>query len=127
MILLDTSVLIAYLRTGEQKIRRNLRAQQVAACGVTRAEILHGAKNDADYRRLTAILDAFAQVGIPADIWDPLGRHLFMLRTHGLSVPFPDAIIAAVAIREGLELWARDAHFALMQPVLRSLRLYSEV
>jgi predicted nucleic acid-binding protein len=41
-------------------------------------------------------------------------------------VPFPDVVLATVAIANGIELWTRDKHFALIQGVLPALRLFQE-
>ena len=38
------------------------------------------------------------------------GDLLAALRSAGVTVPFNDALIAAVAISAGLELWTRDTH-----------------
>lgn len=63
---------------------------------------------------------------IPQDLWAALGRNLSALRAHGITVPFPDALIATVAIENDLELWTRDAHFSLIQGVLPQLKLFAE-
>jgi predicted nucleic acid-binding protein len=68
----------------------------------------------------------FAQVAIPDTIWDTVGDALAALRAAGVTVPFPDAVLACVAITYGLELWTRDQHFSLMQAVLPQLRLFQE-
>jgi hypothetical protein len=126
MILLDTSVLIRFLRTADTKISRIMATQSCAISPVTRAEILHGAKNEADYVRLVTVLNGFTQLNIDGGSWDRLARNLYQLRLRGILIPFPDAIIATLAINEKIELWTYDNHFALMQPVLPELRLFSE-
>lgn len=126
MILLDTTVLLAYLRRPKDGIRKQFRILRAAICGVTRAEILHGARNDEDAERLIKVLNEFWQVPIPSDIWDELGRNLSDLRRHGITVPFQDALIATIAIRNHLELWAHDRHYPLMQAVLPDLKLFQE-
>jgi predicted nucleic acid-binding protein len=42
--------------------------------------------------------------------------------TAGVTVPFSDAIIATVAIENGVELWTRDRQFTLIQSVLPALK-----
>ena len=41
-------------------------------------------------------------------------------------MPFPDAVIASVAIANGIELWTRDRHFTLVQQLLPALKLFPE-
>jgi predicted nucleic acid-binding protein len=67
VILLDTSVLVRYLRTASPAIRQVLVSTDCAICGVTRAEILHGARTPADAKDLREALDAFVQLPIADD------------------------------------------------------------
>ncbi len=126
MILLDTTVIVDFLRDPVESMREVFIENEIAVSGVTRAEILHGAKNETDYRLLQEMLDRFDQIVPDIDIWDQLGRNLFLLRGRGVAVPFPDALIATLAIQHDLELWTRDAHFAVIQSVLPELRLWKE-
>ena len=124
MILLDTTVLVGYLRTHSATVRAVLEIGPIAVCGVTRAEVLHGARNANDAAALVAAMDCFVQVSINQSVWDELGRYLAQLRVAGVSVPFPDALIAAVAIRENCDVWTYDAHFKAIRSVLTELRLF---
>jgi predicted nucleic acid-binding protein len=126
MILVDANVLIGYLKKPEAKILSLFQVHQAALCGITRAEVLHGARDPADRQRLLQLLNSFAQVAIPDTIWDEVGGALAALRAAGVTVPFPDAVLACVAIACGIELWTRDQHFTLMQAVLPKLRLFQE-
>jgi predicted nucleic acid-binding protein len=126
MILVDTNVIISYLKKPDPKILGLFQAHQAAVCGITRAELLHGARDSADRQRLLNQLNIFAQVVIPDSIWDVVGDALAALRAAGVTVPFPDAVLACVAIAYGIELWTRDQHFSLMQAALPQLRLFQE-
>ena len=111
MIILDSTVLVTYLRTRSVAIEAVFAAGNVGVCGATRAELLHGARDDADFHRTTALLDQFVQIATPSESWDHLGRNLYLLRRAGLMVPFPDVLIPTVAILGGHEAWAYDNHF----------------
>jgi predicted nucleic acid-binding protein len=126
MILVDANVIIAYLKKPDAKVLGLFQAQQAAVCGITRAEVLHGARNAADRQRLLNQLNVFAQVTIPHSIWDAVGDALAALRAGGVTVPFADVVLACVAIEYGLELWTRDQYFSLMQVVLPRLALFQE-
>ncbi len=43
-----------------------------------------------------------------------------------MTVPFSDALLATVAIENGLELWAHNTQFVHIQRVLPGLRLFQE-
>jgi predicted nucleic acid-binding protein len=126
MILVESGVLIDFLRTREAKLDALFRSLPVAVCGVTRAEILHGVRSPADRQRLVVFLGAFQQVPIPDSLWDAVGGHLAVLRSNGITVPFPDAVIATVGIENAIEVWSRDSHFSLMQTALPRLKLLQE-
>src|SRR5262245_46236383 len=98
MILVDTGVLIDFLRTKDPKLDRLFRTLDVAICGATRAEILAGARNRKDRQRLTRFLARFDQALTPQSSWDVVGDNLAVLYAKGITVPFPDAVIATLGI-----------------------------
>jgi len=126
MILVDTGVLIDFLRTKDPKLDKLFRSLPVAVCGVTRAEILAGARSDKDRQRLLRFLGQFHQVPTPESCWDLVGDNLAALNARGITVPFPDALIATLGIENDIEVWARDPHFPTMQTILPRLRLFQE-
>ncbi len=126
MILIDSSVLIDALRKPDPKLHGVFNAVQPALCGIVIAEVLHGARDAADYGRLVAAVAAFPQVSMPDTIWELVGRNLWSLRSQGVAVPFQDVVIATVAMENDLELWTRDAQFTLIQHVLPQLKLFQQ-
>jgi predicted nucleic acid-binding protein len=126
MILVDTTVVVAYLRTADPKLQGIFAAHQAGICGVTRAEILHGVRNPADLARFSNALNAFQQVAIPDALWDEVGAHLSALRAAGLPTPLADVIIGALSIHLHVELWSRDQHHVAMQTAVPALRLFQE-
>lgn len=126
MTLLDASILVDFLRTKDTQLLAQMQAVSGAVCGVTRAEILSGARGLKDRANLAVILDSFQQVSIPNAMWDTIGDLQSQLRSGGLTVPLADAVVAAVALALDAEAWARDAHFPNMQKILPALKLYVE-
>jgi predicted nucleic acid-binding protein len=126
MILVDANVVIGYIKKPDPKILGLFQTHHAAVCGITRAEVLHGARNPADRQRLIQELNVFAQIPIPDSLWDAIGGALAALRAAGVTVPFPDTVLACVAIEHGIELWTRDQHFTMMQTHLPPLRLFQE-
>lgn len=124
MILLDTSVLVRYLRTASPAIREVLRSTDCGICGVTRAEILHGARTAADADKLRKALDELTQLPIDPTIWDRVGQRLALRRDKGLPMPFQDVVIAVVAIDFDIEIWSFDAHYRMMQAVFPDLKIF---
>lgn len=126
MILADTSVIVRFWRSPTDVQRAVLGSGQVVICGVTRAELLHGARDERDLVRIEAHLALLPEVATQPGDWTALGRNLFRLRSRGLTVPFSDALIATLAIQYGHVVWTYDDHYALMQTVLASLQLFQE-
>jgi predicted nucleic acid-binding protein len=126
MIIVDSTVLIDYLRTVDPNLLATMQKHGAAICGVTRAEVLTGARGPKHRRDLIQILDGFQQVSFPASLWDQVGDNLALLRGAGVTVPFVDAVIATLGITLDVEIWARDRHFKDMQKVLPGLKLFPE-
>lgn len=125
MILIDTSVLIEHLRSPTQTMLRMFEEYDASICGVTRAEVLAGARNPANLGRIAESLDVLEHVNTTEPFWDFLGKNLPLLRAAGVTAPLADAIIASLAIEHDLELWTRDLHFERIQGVLPKLRLFA--
>jgi len=126
MILVDTSVVIDWSRGKDAKLRLLIPSLPVAVCGVTQAELLHGSRDPAHRQKLLADLGTFQFVPMPDASWITVGDNLAALRSRGVTVPLADAIIATLAIENGIEAWARDPHFTAMQKVLSQLKLFQE-
>ena len=126
MILIDTSVLIDYVRGKDAKLLALLPKHPVAVCGIVRAELLCGALNAGHRASLHALLATFNQVTIPDSLWDSVGDHLAELRRNGLTIPFADSVIVSLGIALGIEVWSRDKHFPAIQVVLPAFKLFQE-
>jgi predicted nucleic acid-binding protein len=126
MILVDTNVVIDAIRTQDPKLIGLFQAHAAAVCGVTRAEVLHGARTPAERQRFVAMLGILGLLPMPDALWDVVGDHLAALRAGGIVVPFQDVVIATVAIAYDIELWTRDQQFAHIQRILPALRLFQE-
>jgi predicted nucleic acid-binding protein len=126
MILADTTVVIDYLRSPTARLVKIIQTHQAAICGATLSEVYAGARLPADFKKYDKALTLFGVVAIRKKTWPNLGRNLAQLGAKGITVPFPDALIATVAIDNDLELWNHDRHFADMQKVLPALKLFQE-
>src|SRR5438105_15847794 len=124
MILADSTVVIDFVRSKDPKMLHIIVTSSAAICGITRAEVLNGARNPAHRAKLITDLSVFGQVVIPEPLWDDVGDNLSLLRRKGVNVPFQDVVIATVAIANDIELWNRDKQFLLIQIVLPQLRLF---
>lgn len=124
MILIDTNVIID-LWKNESDIAADVFAKEaVCICGVVRSELMHGAYSEKNLEEISEKLNYIKEINISSAEWDEFGRFLHKLRTSGISLPYADALIAFIAIKNNLEIMTRDKHFQLIQAVDERLKLY---
>lgn len=126
MPLVDSTVVIVYLRTLDAKLLALFRSHPVKITGLVRAELLAGARDAAEAVATTAAADSFAQLDFPHSLWDSVGHNRARLRPKGLTLPFNDVVLATLAMHYDLEVWSRDRHFVMLQSVFPTLRLFQE-
>ena len=126
MILADSNVLIDYFRSRDSELAKKIDSMPIALCGIVRAELLHGARNDEEIDDFLASFKTFENLINDDYDWDGTGVLLQTLRTNGIQVPLADALIAFTAIKYDIPLWTRDNHFKFIQGFYPELKLYEE-
>ena len=104
MFLVDSSAWIEYLRQNgspkvKARVREILQKEDAASCGVVVVEILRGAKNERDFRALSASLQSLPQLAIDAAAIERAARWGSVLDRRGRVVPTTDLLIAAAAFK----------------------------
>jgi hypothetical protein len=117
--LLDTCVLIDYLRDDEaavQLIRRLARRPSVSV--VTIAELYAGVRNDREREGIEALLAVIDVRNVDFEIARLAGGYRLQYRgSHGVAMP--DALIAATARVDGARLVTRNTrHFPMLDDLL---------
>lgn len=123
-VLVDSNVFIKLWKSPSDEIKDKFKDIQAAVCGVIVAELLHGAVSDKNLDYLKNLLGAFKWLSIEESDWNGIGTLLYKLRTKGITVPFPDAVIAYVGVKNDVPVWSNDKHFASIQQVEPKLKLY---
>ncbi len=126
MILTDTSILIEFARKPTLPVARVVVSGKPAVCGIVVAELYTGVQAEAQRADVEATLRLFRRVPIDDPVWELTGRVLGAMARRGTKIKFPDAVIAATAIRRKLPLWTRDTHFAWVQSAFPELTLFDE-
>ena len=113
--LLDTSVAAALLR-GDPGLARTLDQLHIARTSVVViGELMYGARlstnADANLRKVAAFAAAANALPVDRPTSDVYARIKKSLREKGRPIPDNDLWIAATAVRHGLALLHRDAHF----------------
>ncbi|MEE3481362.1 MAG: PIN domain-containing protein [Lachnospiraceae bacterium] len=125
MIIPDSNIIIDFWRSGDETIANVFRTQQIVLCGIIRTELLRGAHSIKEFDDIKQALAGFEVFDMGLGDWDELGWELSQLRSHGVTVPFQDALIAHLAMKHSAAVWTRDKHFSYMQNVLGGLHLFS--
>jgi predicted nucleic acid-binding protein len=113
-ILVDTSVWIDFLNGEEQAVSALaalIKTRRIVICGQIKQEVLQGSRDGKAFAKLEkemAIWEYEAEE--PHDFVE--AAHIFsQLRWKGITVPPSDCLIAAVAKRRKLPVYARDTDF----------------
>ena len=124
MVLVDTNIIIGFWRKRDKAMEEIFLNEDVAICGVVKAELMHGARNPEDLERIQAALSPFPCLDMHKEDWDELGRNLYRLRFNGITLPFQDVVIATIAMVNDAQVWTNDVHFSRMKTVMPSLKLF---
>ncbi|MGI8604743.1 MAG: PIN domain-containing protein [Verrucomicrobiales bacterium] len=114
-VLIDSNVYISLLRQGRDpalELTEQVSLTDLATCGMVRLEVLRGIKTLRSRERLAAFLDVLLYVPTDNRLWDDAMGIAWMMQRNGRSIPGPDAVIAACALRIGATVLTFDSDFA---------------
>ncbi len=123
MILVDTNIIIDFWDNPTDEAKKIFEDNEIATCGVIKTELLRGSNSDEQFSQIEKALRDFKYLAFSENDWISLSKLFITLRKNGLAVPFQDAVIAYLAIKNNCEVWTNDKHFKLMQVVLNELKL----
>ncbi len=122
MILCDTNILIKFYKNNTAIIQelRQIGSQNLAISVITRAELYYGAINKNELKRIQKHLDLLQNIPTDLSISE---QFIQLMANYSLShkLTIPDALIAATALVNDLELYTlniKDFRF------IENLRLY---
>jgi hypothetical protein len=120
-VLIDSDVLIDYLRGHEparRRLRQAIRRGPVYGSVITRAEVLAGMR-DAEAAPTLAMLRSLSWLPVDLAIADHAGALAHRHRSAHPTIGLPDYLIAATADLLGLRLLTRNVRHFPMLPRLR--------
>jgi len=115
MVLVDSSVWIEGLRRyGRLDVKLGLEglldAYEAQWCAPVRLEVLGGARRE-ERRRLVRHFSVIPYRATTEADWDRAVALSWRLRDAGVSVPWLDVLIAAIALHDHVRVYAIDRHF----------------
>jgi predicted nucleic acid-binding protein len=123
LILIDTSIWVPYLRRNPnpalvRTVQGWLTADQASTTPIVQIELLQAARDEVEFDRLSATLDALHLLMTDDGTWRAAAHNAFTLRRAGVIVPTTDILIATLAQQHGAQLAHADRHYELMAPFL---------
>lgn len=117
MIVVDSSVWIAFFRSADSRVAVHLRslldAERVMLAAPVRAELLAGASRR-DHARLERLLSALPAAYPAKETWRRMDVWIVAALTAGQRFGFADLLVGAIAYGEGASVWSLDRDFARM-------------
>ena len=115
MVLVDSSAWIESLRrNGDMRVKLAveglLEAYEAQWCSPVRIEVLGGARKE-ERALLGKRFSVIPYRPCREDDWDRAVALAWRLRNHGITCPWLDVLIAAIAIHDDVRLYSIDAHF----------------
>lgn len=119
-VLVDSNVYIDLLRSGRDTVATlydwaDMRDHPFAICGMVRLEVLRGIKAPRAWQSISTFMDVM--INVPSDnrLWKDATDLAWKLDRQGMTIPGPDLVIAASALRLGAAVMTSDAHFSRIE------------
>ena len=122
-ILVDTNILIDYLKNPTDNATKIFEQNEIATCGVIVTELLRGSKSPKESEKLKTALECFEYLDFEKADWIEIAELFIKLKKSGVTVPFQDGIISYLAIKHNCKVWTKDCHFKVIQSVIPVLEL----
>lgn len=127
MVLIDSSIWIeAARRDGDLKAKLGLKSLlgelEAVLCAPVRLEVLGGARK-MERERLEHDFSFVPFLQVLDKDWLAAVENSWKLRDAGLTIPWNDILIASLALRGKMRVYAKDKHFESMAPML-GFKLY---
>jgi len=114
-ILVDTSIWVEYFNRPEseyaQRLAEFLEMETVCVTGIILAELLQGAKTDAEFELLRKNLKVLPLLKESEKTWEKVGKLSFELQRKGTVIPLTDCLIAVLAQENNCQVFTLDNHF----------------
>lgn len=113
LLLVDTSAWIDFIRHVPSVVHEiQTHHARAAVCGAVKQEILQGSRNAPAFGELNEAMSLWHYLPENPEDFVRAAKIYSALRPRGITLPPQDCLIAAVALRHGIPLFARDKHFS---------------
>lgn len=129
MVLVDTSIWIEFFKKSSKLIIPPEMIPSIAVCPPIIQEVLQGIRDDAAWTRVYRSLSSFKIAGeiLSVDYYLEASSIYRSARRRGITIRSSvDCLIAAIALKEKLQVWHRDRDFAEIAQ-FTELRLFDKM
>jgi predicted nucleic acid-binding protein len=113
-VLIDSNVYIDLMRAKRDVVNELYRwagSRELVLCGMIRLEVLRGIKQPRARQMVSAFMDVMINVPTDNRLWVEATDLAWRLDRNGITLPAPDLLIAASAMRLGAAVMTSDSHF----------------
>ena len=113
-VLVDTSVWIEFFKSQSKigdTLETLLKKDSVWVCGVILFELVQGIRSDSEKARIIQFLKDLNYIEMTDTLWQKAGELSCSLKIKGITLPFSDILIAAIALDKNLSVFTLDKHF----------------
>jgi len=118
MVIADTSVWIPFFNDPESPEKREIctliDADRLILVGVVLAELLQGCRTSKEAQTILSALAGLRYLETSFAGWKKTGEISASLRHRGITLPFSDLVIAALALEHNCHVFTLDPHFDLV-------------
>ena len=114
-VLVDSCWYITQMREGRHPLRELepiARMRDIATCGIVRAEVARGIREEGLLKKFRARWDVMLYVPMDNKLWLEAENLAWQLDRRGVILPLTDIIIACCARRIGAVVLTFDKHFS---------------
>ena len=115
MVIADSLTWIEYFRVRESPVREVMQSllerDEVLVVGVALSEVLRGVRSVEEHNRVARAMRTLPYAEAAQETWVLCAGIMRELRSEGVTVHLGDALIAAIAIEGGHEVYTRDSDF----------------
>jgi tRNA(fMet)-specific endonuclease VapC len=125
-VLVDTSVWIEYFKNNQEVTRiidEGLSNGTFMIAGPIITELLQGVKSSQEKEQILSCIDV-NYIDVKIDDWILAGEIANQLRTKGITIPFVDSLLAAIASNNHMKVYTKDKHFNILSKELEFGCLY---
>ena len=128
MVIIDTSAWVEFFRKdGDLRVKLAVKglldAMEGALCGPVEMEFLGGARRN-EMNEIKGWFGLIPYIRNDQNVWLEAAPNFSKARAAGYTIPWNDILIATIAIRKSVQVYAYDKHFPVMAATL-GLRLYT--